>query len=85
MVFYEYRVVPFIGQLRKGFFSSDNASKVSEQLQKLINEQASVGWEFCQVNAVNIFVKPGCMASMFGVKANLITFDQVIFRRPKEG
>ncbi len=51
---YEYKVVPFIGKLKSGLFSVQNAGDVSSQLQAVINEQASQDWEFVAVNDVNI-------------------------------
>jgi hypothetical protein len=79
---YEYHVVPFVGQLKRGVFSQENAQKVSQQLQSLISQYAQQGWEFYRVDKIGIVVKPGCMASLFGATADYINFDQVIFRRP---
>jgi len=79
---YEYMVVPFIGRLKSGLFSTQGAGDVSKQLTEVINQYANQGWEFRTVNDVNIEVKPGCLASLFGAKTAFIPFDQVIFRRP---
>lgn len=79
---YEYRVVPFVGQLKRSVFSVENAQKVSEQLQSLIDQYAQQGWEFYRTDKIDIQIKPGCLASLLGAKATFITFDQVIFRRP---
>lgn len=73
----QYKVVPFIGKIK----SSQSASEVSSQLQAVINAEASQGWELDQVQAVNIEVKPGCLAGLFGAKEVYIKFDQVIFRK----
>jgi hypothetical protein len=81
MIGYEYLVVPFVGQLKKSVFSVENAQKVSEQLRDLINPMAKQGWEFYRIDKVDIMVKPGCWASLFGAKASFLAFDQVIFRR----
>lgn len=78
---YQYRVVPFIGQLKSGVFSVENAGKVSQQLQDLINQYATDDWEFYRIDKVDIQVSAGCMAGLFGAKSGIITFDQVIFRR----
>ena len=77
MAKYQYVVVPFIGQIK----SRQSAAEVSVQLQNLINHYAAQGWEFYQLNDVNIEVRPGCLASLFGARAAYIQFDQVIFRR----
>ena len=78
---YEYRVVPFVGQLKRGVFNVENANKVSEQLQDVINKHSKQGWEFYCVDKIDIQVNPGCLAALFGAKVSVISFDQVIFRR----
>ena len=79
----DYLVIPFIGKIKSGFFSSENAETVSRQLQFLINQYSQQGWEFHNIAKVDIEVTPGCLASLFGAKASYITFDQVIFRRAR--
>jgi len=63
--------------------SRQTASDVSVQLQSLINQNASQGWELDQIQAVNIEVKPGCLAGVFGAKDVYIKIDQVVFRKTK--
>jgi hypothetical protein len=79
----DYLVIPFIGKIKSGFFSSENAETVSRQLQSLIDQHSRRGWEFHNIAKVDIEVAPGCLASLFGAKTSYITFDQVIFRRPR--
>jgi hypothetical protein len=76
---YEYQVVPFIGKIR----NNQPPGEVSGQLQSLINQCAAQGWEFYELNDVNIEVQPGCLAGLFGAKTAYIQFDQVIFRRER--
>jgi len=79
---YEYKVVPFIGRLKSGLFGSvEDAGMVSTQLESVINQHAGQGWEFVGLNDVNIEIKPGCLAGLFGSKTAFMPFDQVIFRR----
>jgi len=40
----------FRGELKLGFTSSDTISKVSQQLEELINVHTSQGWEFLRLN-----------------------------------
>lgn len=77
MIKSEYKVVPFIGRLQSG----QNAEEVSNQLQAVIDQHSKQGWEFHTLNDVNIEVRPGCLAGLFGAKASYIQFDQIIFRR----
>jgi hypothetical protein len=79
----DYLVVPFIGRMNTGFFSTENAGTVSRQLQSLINLHSEQGWEFHSMTKVDVEVAPGCLASLFGAKSSYITFDQVIFRRAR--
>jgi hypothetical protein len=79
----DYLVIPFIGKIKSGFFSSENAETVSRQLQSLINQYSQRGWEFHNIAKVDIEVTPGCLASLFGAKTSYISFDQVVFRRAR--
>ena len=77
MANYQYQVVPFIGKIK----GNQSAAEVSGQLQAIINQYSSQGWEFYQLNDVNIEVQPGCLAGLFGAKTAYVLFDQLIFRR----
>lgn len=79
----DYLVIPFIGKIKSGFFSSENAETVSRQLQSLINQYSQRGWEFHNIAKVDIEVSPGCLASLLGAKTSYVTFDQVVFRRSR--
>lgn len=74
---YQYKVVPFLGQMRAG----GDVGQVSAQLEGLINQHATSGWEFVNLDNVDIEVKPGCIAMLLGSKSSYMTFNQVIFRR----
>lgn len=76
-VAYQYKVVPFIGQ-NKGSLS---ASDVANQLENVIQQHTSEGWEFCQLTDVNVEVQPGCIAGLLGAHTQYVRFDQLIFRR----
>ena len=79
----DYLVIPFIGKIKSGFFSSENAETVSQQLQSLINGYSQQGWEFHSITKVDIEVTPGCLANLFGATTSHIAFDQVVFRRSR--
>jgi hypothetical protein len=78
---YEYLVVPFIGEVKTGFFSKEGPETASRQLQTVINSYAQQGWDFDQLCQITILTKPGCLGSMFGREATPVVFDQVIFRK----
>lgn len=77
-MYYKYRVLPFIGKVK----GKQGAKDVSDQLEAMINEGARAGWEFEQVNNVNIEFQPGCIAGLLGQKASYVRFDMVVFRKP---
>lgn len=72
-----YRVLPFIGKIKSG----QNAIEVSSQLEAMINDGAKEGWQFEQLSSVNIEVQPGCLAGIFGAKADYVRFDMAVFRK----
>lgn len=76
---YQYFVAPFVGKLKSG----ESVNVVSEQLASLINHYAAHGWDFYSLDNVDIEVKPGCLAGLFGAQTSYITFNQAIFRKPK--
>jgi hypothetical protein len=76
---YEYKVIPFIGQSKKSL----SASQVAQQLESVIAQQSSAGWEFCQLSDVNIEVQPGCIGGLFGASVQYVRFDQLIFRKAR--
>lgn len=71
-----YQVLPFIGKIK----GKQSANDVSDQLEALINEGARNGLEFVQLGSVNIEVQPGCIAGLFGAKADYVRFDMAIFK-----
>lgn len=74
---FKYRIIPFIGKIK----SNETAVQVSDQLEGVINQGAQEGWEFDQLNSVNIEIKPGCLSSLFGRKSDYTRFDMVIFKK----
>jgi len=75
-----YKVVPFVGRISTGMFSTDNANTVAGQMQAAIEREAIAGWDFHSFAKVDVEVKPGCLASLFGARAAYVTFDQLVFR-----
>lgn len=73
----KYRVIPFIGKIN----NNQSAKDVSDQLEGILNSGAQEGWDFVQINNVNIQVQPGCLAGLFGAKEQYVRFDMAIFRK----
>jgi hypothetical protein len=77
---YEYRVVPFIAVVKSG----DKSETAAKQLETILMQYAASGWELYQVTAVDVEVKPGCLAAFFGSGSSYTKLDQVVFRRERE-
>ena len=74
---YEYKVIPFMGQIKAG----GSVSAIAEQLQNAIASGSKDGWELHSFNDVNIEVKPGCLSALFGAKVSYTQYDQIVFKR----
>jgi hypothetical protein len=74
---YTYKVTPFVVSIKAG----QGSAAVAEQLAGLINMHAQDGWEFDQMVSVEIEVKPGCLAAMFGSKVAYMSQNQAVFRK----
>ena len=75
------KVMPFIGRIGTGFFSVDNAGTVAQQLALAIEREATDGWMFHSLAKVDVEVRPGCIAGLFGARTSYVTFDQLVFFR----
>lgn len=74
---YEYKVVPFMGQVQ----AKESSSVVSQQLESILNQHAADGWELHSLGSVDIEVQPGCLSTFLGQKTSYVRHDQVILRR----
>ena len=73
-----YKVVPFIAQITQ----KDTTATVAGQLQTLINEYSSQGWEYVRLENVDTRVAPtnGCFG--IGAKPGFVTsFKMVVFKK----
>ena len=75
----EYKVVPFVASIDYKKGTSDH---VAQQLEQLINEYASQGWNYVRLEGVTTVISPddGCFGS--GGKSGATTTRQmVVFSR----
>ncbi|OFY84601.1 MAG: hypothetical protein A3F72_19355 [Bacteroidetes bacterium RIFCSPLOWO2_12_FULL_35_15] len=73
-----YKVVPFVAQITQ----KDTTATVAGQLQTLINEHCSQGWEYVRLENVETQVAPdnGCFG--LGAKPGFNTiFKMVVFKK----
>lgn len=76
----QYKVVPFAAAVA----FNQNASHLATQLETLITENASSGWEYVGFHQIQTFKTGtgGCFGSSFGsVAPTTITMEFVVFRK----
>jgi ABC-type cobalamin transport system ATPase subunit len=74
----DYKVVPFTAQITQ----KDTTATVADQLQTLINQYSSQGWEYVRLENVETNVAPenGCFG--IGAKPGFTTsFKMVVFKK----
>ncbi|MDP2301656.1 MAG: hypothetical protein Q8N03_04435 [Ignavibacteria bacterium] len=77
---YEYKTIQFTAQLKGGILSTKGAS-IDSQLLSIINQHIGNGWEYYSMEVVHIYVKTGCLASIFGRKDEVLYQDVLVFRK----
>lgn len=83
---FEYKVVPFHGQLRRFVFNDDGVGKVAADLQNLLNTMSTEGWDFVRVDEIQVSQSAGCLAYVLGNKgSSVFRMHLVVFRRPIVG
>ena len=77
---YEYKTVQFTAQFKGGVLST-KGENVEIQMLNVINENIGNGWEYYSSDVVHIYVKAGCLASLFGRKDEVLFKDVLVFRK----
>jgi hypothetical protein len=75
----EYKCVPAPKELvidRSGTY--DGAVR---SFAELINREAGGGWKFHSMENIAVTQKPGCLAALFGKKAETIYFNMLVFAK----
>lgn len=72
------RVVPFVPVLPYG---KDQSGAAADQLNKLIEQQASDGWTYSHLDSFSEVSQPGCLGGLLGHKAQLISVRLAVFER----
>ena len=80
MTNYQYATMPFTGGTKSN--DSSPGITVAKQLEELLNDMSLIGWEYYRMDTVHVAVAPGCLAGLFGAKADLLQYDVMVFRRP---
>lgn len=71
----EYKVVSFIPSIDQKKGTSD---EVAGQLENLINQYASKGWNYVRLEGIKAYVKPDLGCFGFGAKPGYETTRQVV-------
>ena len=75
----EYKVVPFVASIdpKKG-----SSGHVAEQLESIIKNYTSKGWEYVSLASVTTFVQPDTGCFGLGAKPGYTTANQmVVFKK----
>lgn len=62
--------------------SQHQGSEAAAYLESVVNTYAQQGWEFYRVDPIGVNVQPGCLPSLLGQKAVLVTYYVITFRAP---
>lgn len=79
---YKYKMVqipPNIAVKMKGHKGNEAAA----YLEEIVNQYAEEGWEFYRVDSIGVELQPGCLAALFGKKAEDSLYYVVTFRMEK--
>ncbi len=61
--------------------SGQKADKVLAPVALKIQDEAQGGWEFINMYNMPIWVKPGCLASLFGNKGGTDYYYMLVFKK----
>jgi len=79
---FNYKCVPVPDVLNTGKKGKDLHSLAVSTYEKIINDAASGGWELVNIDTVTSVQQPGCLAGLFGSKAEAVTFKMLVFKKP---
>ena len=79
---YTYKCVPVPDVVNTGKKGKDLHSFAVSTYEKIINDSAAGGWEFVNIDTITSVQQPGCLAGLFGSKAEAITFKLLVFKKP---
>ena len=81
---YVYEFVPFVPRLKAGVFGTQNAAAIGQQLKSIVDHYQARGWEYVQLEQVEVTHAAGCLASLFGRQNDSVAYDIIVFRVPRE-
>jgi hypothetical protein len=79
---FTYKCVPVPDVIHTGKKGKDLHSYAVSSYEKIINDASSGGWELVNIDTVTSVQQPGCLAGLFGSKAEAVTFKLLVFKKP---
>lgn len=76
----KFKVVHFVPKLKGGIISAKGVP-VEKQVEDVINQHTSEGWEFVSYQTAHVSIAPGCLASFIGRKEAFLYYDIMLFSR----
>jgi hypothetical protein len=77
---YQYKMVQ-VPPIIKIKSKEHHGGEAAAYLEEIVNQYAQKGWEFYRVDTLGVHTTPGCLASLFGRKEELIEYYVVTFRK----
>lgn len=78
---FTYKCVPVPDVVHTGKKGKDLHAYAVSTYETIINNAASDGWEFVNIDTVTSVQQPGCLAGLFGSKAETVTFKLLVFQK----
>ena len=75
-----YRVIGFVAEFKGGLLGA-KGDPIEQQMQAIINRQASEGWSFVGLQTAHYSIKPGCLAGLFGKPEEQGSYDVLVFEK----
>jgi hypothetical protein len=82
MANFTYKCVPVPDVLHTGKKGKDLHAQAVSTYEGIINNAADGGWELVNIDTVTSVQQPGCLAGLFGSKAESVTFKLLVFKKP---
>ncbi len=77
---YQYKMVQVPPNIAVDMKNS-SGHDAADYLEGVVNTFAQEGWEFHRIDTIGVQVRPGCMASLFGQKAETNSYYVISFRK----
>lgn len=79
---YQYKMVQVPPGIRVKA-KEHQGGEAAAYLEEIVNQWAQKDWEFFRVDSIGVRTEPGCLASLFGQKAQTLEYYVVTFRKGK--